>query len=59
VIIPIYNDFVSDPVQFEKNNVVWIGYEAVILSGVRIGDRANCRQHLQHIMNGETDKLCL
>lgn len=52
----IYNDFVNDPRQFEKNNVlyhypinhdklvigndVWIGYEAVILSGVTIGDGA-------------------
>lgn len=49
----MYNDFVSDPVKFEKNNVlyhypviqdkliignnVWIGYEAIILSGVHIG----------------------
>ena len=72
----IYNDFVNDPVLFEKNNVlyqypvnhdkliigkfcsiacasawdntgdiiigndVWIGYEAVILAGVSIGDGA-------------------
>lgn len=52
----IYNDFVHDPIDFEKNNVlyhypvnkdklkigndVWIGYEAVILSGVTIGDGA-------------------
>ena len=52
----MYNDFVHDPVDFEKNNVlyhypvnkdklkigndVWIGYEAVILSGVTIGDGA-------------------
>ena len=52
----IYNDFVHDPCDFEKNNVlyhypvngdklvigndVWIGYEAVILSGVKIGDGA-------------------
>lgn len=52
----MYNDFVHDPIDFEKNNVlyhypvnkdklkigndVWIGYEAVILSGVTIGDGA-------------------
>ena len=76
----IYNDFVNDPVQFEKNNVlyhypvngdrliiffeewqldkgnitsawdnkgdivigndVWIGYEAVVMAGVHIGDGA-------------------
>lgn len=79
----IYNDFVNDPTQFEKNNVlyhypvngdrlvigkfcsmewgldrkdvaaawdnkgdivigndVWIGYEAVVMAGVRIGDGA-------------------
>lgn len=52
----LYNDFVHDPIDFEKNNVlyhypvnkdklkigndVWIGYEAVILSGVTIGDGA-------------------
>ena len=52
----IYNDFVHDLRDFEKNNVlyhypvngdklvigndVWIGYEAVILSGVKIGDGA-------------------
>ena len=69
----IYNDFVNDPTQFEKNNVlyhypinqdrliigkfcsiacgakflfnsigndVWIGYEAVIMAGVHIGDGA-------------------
>lgn len=52
----IYNDFVHDPRDFEKNNVlyhypvnhekliigndVWIGYNAIILSGVKIGDGA-------------------
>ena len=71
----IYNDFVNDPTQFEKNNVlyhypvngdrlvigkfcsiacgawdnkgdivigsdVWIGYEAVIMAGVHVGDGA-------------------
>lgn len=52
----MYNDFVHDPIDFEKNNVlyhypvnkdklkigndVWIGYEAVILSGVTIDDGA-------------------
>ena len=52
----MYNDFVHDPIDFEKNNVlyhypvnkdklkigndVWIGHEAVILSGVTIGDGA-------------------
>ena len=52
----MFNDFVHDPIDFEKNNVlyhypvnkdklkigndVWIGYEAVILSGVTIGDGA-------------------
>lgn len=52
----MYNDFVHDSIDFEKNNVlyhypvnkdklkigndVWIGYEAVILSGVTIGDGA-------------------
>lgn len=67
----MYNDFVNDPREFEKNNVlyhyffeewgldvkditsawdnkgdivigndVWIGYEAVIMSGVTIGDGA-------------------
>lgn len=52
----MYNDFVHDPIDFEKKNVlyhypvnkdklkigndVWIGYEAVILSGVTIGDGA-------------------
>ena len=62
----IYNDFVNDPLLFEKNNVlyhypshkerlviawdnkgdiiigddVWIGYEAVIMSGVHVGSGA-------------------
>ena len=52
----MYNDFVHDPIDFEKNNVlyhypvnkdklkigndVWIGYEASILAGVTIGDGA-------------------
>lgn len=57
----MYNDFVHDPIDFEKNNVlyhypvnkdklkigndVWIGYEAVILSGVTIGDGAIIGTH--------------
>lgn len=48
----MYNDFVNDPRDFQKNNVlyhypinrdkndVWIGYEAVIMPGVTIGDGA-------------------
>ena len=45
----MYHDFIHDPRQFEQNAVryhyplnhdVWIGYEAILLAGVTIGDGA-------------------
>lgn len=52
----VYDDFVHDPRDFQRNNVlyhypinrerlvigndVWIGYEAVVMAGVTIGDGA-------------------